>query len=689
MRIRDMLDNELVILKITEFLNIQEIQNLIIALNINVKTNVYFMRECLSLLNIKFDNRHEINNSEIKIENIMNSNVSSKIDENNVSSNLSNLFLQTCNYTDTETNSDASTYGSITFDTLNKHDNSFIHNYDSQNDEIYNAIPNFDDNNNYEDNNYFETLDTINSQNTNLNTVYKKKKKKKKNIKNKLPFENIFEKDLDQSPKNSYENDFCKNFFSTINIDHTKVSKKQMKYLLEIKNCLKKSEKKTIDNDNKSENVFNHIWMYMHMRNPIIDIDKEYKNSFFKININNFCHRNNKIQFDIFGIYKYDDKYYSFIDIPWIDIYFQLCLNAICSFCNIKVDHKSNCIFSEKISLEMSNQILIKYLNSKNQSISINQTPSASTIKNSPENNKTTFKNSDIIKDEDNYDVIIPFDETYEEFTTPKKRKLDYFNDFDNIDSQGKGESLNDELEMESNNNEFFFIKKTHIFCDECYKLVSYKSEVKPVFELIIEDYNLLLQLKLVEKVVDFPRELFCICNYFFLKDRYIEFFKKLSITIQELRKRLIRKLINNFIFTFTLNFYQYIIKPLLLCDEKKLLNQENFFLVGFYVKYKNLLKLFNSPRITYVYYSFNIIFQKIKTLQRYYKNNYFMKISRSLHFDVITFLEKYKKSQARVLYKNISKYVYDHLNYDILSKNNYSEIYEYFFQCLRTYKFM
>ncbi|KEG02470.1 hypothetical protein YYE_02298 [Plasmodium vinckei vinckei] len=639
MSIRDMLDNELIILKITEFLNIQEIQNLIIALNINVKTNVYFMRECLSLINIKYNDKDEINNLEIKIENIMNSNVSTKIDENNTSSNLTNLFLQTCNYTDTETNSDASTYGSVTFDNMDKHNNSFHHNHDSPNDEIYN-----------------------------------------------LPFENIFETDLNESPKHNYENDFCKNFFSTINIDHSKVNKKQIKYLLEIKNCLIKNEKKTSDNYSKSENVFNHIWMYMHMRNPIIDIDKEYKNSFLKININNFCHRNSKIQFDIFGIYKYDNKYYSFNDIPWIDIYFKLCLNAICSFCNIKVDEKSNCIFSEKISLENSNPILMKYFNSKSQKISINISPSASTLKNSPENNEV-IKNEDI-KNEDNYDVLIPFDQTYEEYTTPKKRKLNYFNDFDNLDSQDKSESLNYEIETGNNNNEFFFIKKTHIFCDECYKLVSYKSEVKPIFEIILEDYKLLLQLKLVDNVIDFPQELFCICNYFFLKDRYIEFFKKLSITIQGLRKKLIKKLINNFIFTFTLNFYQYIIKPLLLCDEKKLLNQENFFLVGFYVKYKNLLKLFNSPRITYVYYSFNIIFQKIKVLQIYYKNNYFMKISRSLHFDVITFLEKYKKSQARILYQNISKYVYDHLNYDILSKNNYSEIYEYFFQCLRTYKF-
>lgn len=678
-----MLNNELIILKITEFLNIQEIQNLIISLNINVKTNVYFMRECLSLINIKFDNKNEINNSEIKIDNIMNSNISSKVEENNDSENGNNLFSQTCNYIDIETNSNASTYGSITFDDLNKHDNSFFHNYEWENDGIYNIIPNFDDNNNYEDNIYFETIDTINTQNTNFNMI--DNKKKKKYVKTKLPFENLFEKDSNDNSENSYENYFCRNFFSAINIDYTKVSKKQIKYILEIKNCLIKNEEKNSDNDNKTKDVFNHIWMYMHMRNPVIDIDKQYKNSFFKININNFCHRNNKIQFDIFGIYKYNDKYYTFNDIPWIDIYFQLCLNAICSFCNIKVDEKSNCIFSEKISLEMSNNILMKYFNSKSKDISINKCPSINKIKNPPENNMLTFTNSDIIKSDDNYDKIIPFDDSFEEYITPKKRKLNYFSEDDN---QSKNEYFDNQLEIGTNNNEFFFIKKTHIFCDECYKLVSYKSGIKPVFELIIEDYNLLLQLNLVETVIDFPKNLFCICNYFFLKDRYIDFFRKLSITIQSLRKQLIKKLINNFIFAFTFNFYKYIIKPLLLCDEKKIVNQESFFLVGFYVKYKNLFKLFKSPRIAYVYYSFNIIFQKIKILETYYKNKFFMKVSRSLHFDVITLLEKYKKSQARGLYRNVSKYIYDRLNYDIISKNDYSEIYDYFFRCLRDYKF-
>ncbi|ETB61087.1 hypothetical protein YYC_02019 [Plasmodium yoelii 17X] len=716
MSIRGMLDNELIILKITEFLNIREIQNLIISLNINVKTNVYFMRECLSLIDIKIGNKNEINNSEIETDNIMDSNIS-KIEENNDSENVNNLFSQTFNYIDIETNSDASTYGSVTFDDPNKNDNSFFHNYEWENDGIYNIIPNFDDNNyddnNYEDNNYednkyednkyFETLDTINSQNTNFNTI-EKKKKKIKYIKNKLPFENIFEKDLNDIPENSYENDFCRKFFSAINIDYTKVSKKHIKYILEIKNSLIKNQEKNSDNNNQIENEFNHIWLYMHMRNPIIDINKQYKNSFYKININNYCHKNNKIQFDVFGIYKYNDRYYTFNDIPWIDIYFQLCLNSICSFCNIKLDQNSNCIFSEKITLEASNRILLKYFNSKCKDISINENPLINQVDTSPKNNNNdnsndnndnnsngnlaSFENNEIIKSDDNCDEIVPFDDIFNESITPKKRKLDYLNEYDKIDNQSKNEYPDNKFEIENNNTDFFFIKKTHIFCDECYKLVSYKSDIKPVFEIIIEDYNLLLKLNLVENIINFPKDLFCICNYFFLKDRYIDFFRELSIKLQGLRKQLIKKLINNFIFSFTLNFYKYIIKPLILCDEDKITNQESFFLVGFYIKYKNLLKLFNSPRITYVYYSFNIIFQKIKTLQIYYNNKFFMKVSRSLHFDVITFLEKYKKSQARGLYRNVSRYIYDRINYDIMSKNNYAEIYDYFFRCLREYKF-
>ncbi|KOB89306.1 hypothetical protein PFDG_04854 [Plasmodium falciparum Dd2] len=63
MKIKELLYNELIIIKITEFLTILEIQNMIISLRINVKRNIYFMRECLSLMNLDTDGYdHNVSN---------------------------------------------------------------------------------------------------------------------------------------------------------------------------------------------------------------------------------------------------------------------------------------------------------------------------------------------------------------------------------------------------------------------------------------------------------------------------------------------------------------------------------------------------------------------------------------------------------------------------------------------------
>lgn len=211
---------------------------------------------------------------------------------------------------------------------------------------------------------------------------------------------------------------------------------------------------------------------------------------------------------------------------------------------------------------------------------------------------------------------------------------------------------------------------------------------INSLLESIKKDYELLKKIRIIYKMIDIPSDLFCFCNYFFFKEKYITFFKNVSNDLQNLRKALKKKLTNNFILNFSINFYKFVISSLILCDEKKLFSQENIFLFGFYIKYRNILKLFSSPRCTHIYFSFNIIYQKIVKFQSFFKHKHFSKLSKVLHFDVITILEKLKHSKTKMLYKNIAVYLYQHLNDKILRKYNYDEAYAYFFQCLQRYHF-
>ncbi|CRG94011.1 conserved Plasmodium protein, unknown function [Plasmodium gallinaceum] len=568
MNLKDLLHNEIIIFKITEFLNIVEVQNLIISLRINVKTNFYFMRECLSL-----------------------------------------LYIQ-------NTGKDLGEY-------KNKNDSNYVDTYESTNlgidevEEETNIITYDDENDEY-------LFDKYNGENIIID------KKNVDIVKNYTDDTNILENN--ESILLHSNNNMKKrtNFYE--------INKQNYMAVHEIKRNL------NYDNEKDKYKDFYKYWLYLHLSNEIIDIKKEL-DTFFNIKKNMPVNRNNKLHFDIFQIFKFKGNYYSFFDVPWISIYFEYSLNAICCFCNIKVDVNSTCVFSENFDLCVSNKKLLNYFNEINDDDYNN-------INDSYENHFNNINNN----------------EDYE--YTAKRRKC------------------NNTLYYEKNDNEFSIIRKTHIFCDDCVKLLDYRLNLSTIFEAIKKDYDLLKKLNIINKTFKLPRSLFCICNYFFFKDKYITFFKKVSNNLQNHRKTLKKKLVNNFIFSFSLNFYKFVIRPLLLCDDKGIFSQESIFLFGFYIKYKNLLKLFSSPRIIHIYFSFNVIFEKIKKLQHFYKHKYFSRLSKVLHFDVIAIIEKLKCSQSKKIYKDLSKHIYNYLSEEVLLKTSYDEIYKYFFQCVQKYKF-
>ncbi|CRH00705.1 conserved Plasmodium protein, unknown function [Plasmodium relictum] len=587
MNLKDLLHNEIIILKITEFLTIVEIQNLIISLRINVKTNFYFMRECLSLLYIQ--------------------NVGKDICEfknENDSNNISNIY-----------------------DSNNMNDSNHI--YDGNNIEAHEST-------NYSINDVEETnIITYDDEND----------------------EYLYDKDYGENILNKKDVDIMKNYVDDVNTPKNnenilfyfngnikersnfyEINKKNYTAVQEITKDLNFYYEKDEYED------FYKYWLYIHLSNEIIDIEKEL-DTFFNIKKNMPVNRNNKLHFDVFQMFKFKGKYYSFFDVPWISIYFEFSLNAICCFCNVKVDENSTCIFSENFDLCVSNKKLLKYFNEINSD-------NYNNFNDNYENNFNSINNN----------------EDYKHIT--KRRKC------------------NSELYCEKIDNEFSIIRKTHIFCDDCVKLFDYRSNINTIFDAIKKDYDLLKQLNIINKTFKLPRSLFCICNYFFFKDKYITFFKKVSNNLQNNRRVLKKKLINNFIFSFSLNFYKFVIRSLLLCDDKEIFSQENIFLFGFYVKYINLLKLFSSPRIMHIYFSFNVIFEKIKKLQHFYKHKYFSRLSKVLHFDVIAIIEKLKCSKSKNIYKDLSKHIYNYLNEEILLKPSYDEIYKYFFQCVQKYKF-
>ncbi|SBS84914.1 conserved Plasmodium protein, unknown function [Plasmodium ovale] len=652
MHIKELLYNELIILKITEFLTILEIQNLIISLKIDVKTNLYFARECLSLLSLKPD---EGKNMPQLGEDVDGSYVESDIG--------SDSGIGDVGYNDhgSVVDIDCDGESESTLSGASKSDANGI----SEN-EI-----NFLAQSNGKDENMFGDLDEYMKFSSFTNEENNSEKSKKKNFKQVT--------DIVKSNKGK-KNDCSYCIIKIGKIIH-KIKKNIPLSINKIKEYLNVNNNDKVE---KGETHFNKMWLYFHIRNDVIDVNNEYKNGFFKIKINNFVNRNNKLHFDIFTLYKFNGYYSSIFEIPWISVYFKLALNSICIFCNARVSKTSNCLIYDKLNLRLSNKILLDHFNKIANAHTINHlTVNENSIK-----IKQFFmrsKKNDRNNEENNNHIY------------NKRRKLGCGNNQsissynDHIDRNNNTFDGEEEIEFYAGEkiNEFFYVKKTHVFCSECEKLMDYKSSILSVYNKISEDIELLKKLKLSKINLEIPGNVSSLCNYFFFKDKCIEFFKEISKTLQKSRKFLVKQMNNHFIFSFTITFYKYIIRPLLACKDNKILEKENIFLFGFYVKYKNLLNLFSSPRVLYVYFSFKLIFEKIKMLYSWFNNKHFVKISKRLHFETLAIIEKYNRLKTKILYTDISRYLYDHLNDDMLSNTGYSEMYVHFFQCLQNYKFV
>ncbi|EUD68741.1 hypothetical protein C922_01141 [Plasmodium inui San Antonio 1] len=750
MNIKDLLHNEIIIIKITEFLTILEIQNLIISLRINVKTNLYFMNECLSILMDK-----EYTGEEEGEDAKENSGVKDKVERNEeepppssaiARSNLSaNQNDRRSPFEENETRERNPNWSRTTV----------------QNEPYPNG----------------EVIDLVTYQEAHANNL-------------EHPPNEEATKRKTKSKQSSYKNFYQKNI-------------KKVGSMRSIRECLKidfySKGKRPLHNRNSQKEGnrwFRKIWLYTHLYHEIIDLKKKFKNGFLKINNNEMVPKNRIKRFDLFQLFKINGKFYSIFDAPWVSVYFQFCLNAICIFCQQKVDRNSLCVFAEKINLTVSNKLLLNYFNhiikSGERNVHVNKEDNSGQaitdhapeggdgeLGEPPQKRKKISVDStedcyeldcaslkgqhsgddcdNDVRKEDNAnacwwrrsvdtlplggksdsismkDVKGSFMGSHHDSSSPRgandsfsmgdtesslaMRDMDdrlSLRDTNDSTSWGGGSTFggiswqgtNDDAPLNSKppqsrsknqpneelvqiREEFLAVRKTHIFCDDCSRILEYRMNIKSIFEALKKDYELLKKLKIMTKTFKIPKHLFCMCNYFFFKDKYILYFKKVSNNLQSLRKILKKKLINNFIFTFSLNFYKFVIRALLTCDDKKIYHSEDIFLFGFYVKYRNLLNMFNSPRIIYVYYSFHVILEKIKKLQLLFTHKHFLKLTHDLHFDVVAIIEKLKRSDAKRIYRGISKYIYDHVNEDMLSTTSYEELYVYFFQCVKNYRFV
>ncbi|KAI4837078.1 hypothetical protein MKS88_003546 [Plasmodium brasilianum] len=761
MNIKELLYNEIIIIKITEFLTILEVQNLIISLGIKVKRDIYFMRECLSLLSIRKDGKQTVSKSIENNETCDNNTNGSNTYNNNTYNNntYNNNTYNNNTYNNNTYNNNTynnSTYNNNTYNNNtynnNTYDNNTYNNNTYDNNTHVNLSENFDFADPVNEAANIITFDELNNNSeyslgnsSDINFHYSVHENND-NYEDEKTYEGLTnsEKDLTHcrkdgnkcGDKNYYERDT--HLFmppSTSIIDPFGIDKEKFLDYYEIRQCLycNNNEKE----EEGSKKMFMNYWLFLHLRKEVVDIKKEIAEGFSKITVDHPVYRNNEINIDIFLLYKFEGKYYYIFDMPWMSIYYQLCLNAICLYCSAKVDNNSACIFAEKFSLYISNMWLLSYLKELNESKEKNsdtknrhsleekidtQQPEKDVRTNDKEqigftvtnghssgdknNNVNSNSNSDDNNNNSNgnsnahdngHNSKSFFDTEFGNADSDSDcgadiNGSDYGSDYrDNDDSYYDNSNNNNKKNLYYNNDrqrEFVVIRKIHVFCESCTKLLEYRSNVDSLLETIKKDYELLKKIKLTSKTFKIPKDLFCLCNYFFFKDKYIVFFKKISTNLQAFRKMLREKLINNFIFSFTLNFYKFVIRYLLLCDDRKLYKQENIFLFGFYVKYENLLKMFNSPRITLMYFSFNVISKKIQKLQLCYRNKQFLRVSRSLHYDVVAIIEKLKNIHRKSVYKHFSMYMYDNMNSNILSKTSYEDIYNYFFKHVQSFKF-
>lgn len=741
MNIKDLLHNEIIIIKITEFLTILEIQNLIISLRISVKTNLYFMNECLSILMDK------VYTGEDEEEDVKeNSGVRDNVERNALQLPPSSTIVisnLTANQNDQHSLFDEN-------ETSERNSNSTstaVHNELYQNGEIIDLVT-------YEE----ERVNNLAERPLEEGIKGKTKSKKKK-------YKNFYEKNVKKVV-------IMRTIREYLNIQFYSKRKRQL-----LQNT---------NSTNEGKRQFRKIWLYIHLYHEIIDLKKKFRNGFLKIKNNQMVHKNRTKRFEPFQLFKINGNFYSIFDAPWVSVYFQLCLNAICIFCQQKVDRNSLCIFSEKINLTVSNKLLLNYFNhiiksgesnlhvNKENSITqaITDTPLEGGIGEFGEHPQKRKKTSvDSIEDCYKLDCASHYGEHGGDDSDKDMRKQDNEDtrssreSVDNLPLEEKSNIIsmknvkasmigghndsfslcgaNDSISMEDKEDsiilrdmdgrlslrdtndstscgegstfggfswqstsddapfqhenaeriqireEFLAVRKTHIFCDDCSRILEYRMNIMSIFEALKMDYELLQKLKIMTKTFKMPKHLFCMCNYFFFKDKYILYFKKVSSNLQSLRRILRKKLIDNFIFTFKLNFYKFVIRTLLTCDDKEVYRNEDIFLFGFYIKYRNLLSMFNSPRIIYMYYSFHVILEKIKKLQILFSHKHFLKLTHALHFDVIAIIEKLKRSDAKRIYRDISKYIYDNVNEDMLSRSTYEELYVYFFQCVKNYKFV
>ncbi|GAB67132.1 hypothetical protein PCYB_111530, partial [Plasmodium cynomolgi strain B] len=766
MNIKDLLHNEIIIIKITEFLTILEIQNLIISLRINVKTNVYFMNECLSILMDKEYTEEEEGedakeNSEVK---------------NNVERNEGEL----------PPSSDIAT--AIATSNLSANQNDRRSPFEEN--ETHEGNPNWSstaEQNESHPNGEIIDLVTYEEERTNNLGHPPHEEATKRKIKSKQrKYKNFYEKNVKKGGK-------MRSIRECLNIDFYSKGKRPLH---------------NTNSEKEGNEWFRKFWLYTHLSHEIIDLKKKLKNGFLKINNNEMVPKNRTKRFDPFQLFKFNGKFYTIFDVPWVSVYFQFCLNAICVFCQQKVDRDSLCVFAEKINLTVSNKLLLNYFNhiikSGERNLHVNkednndqaitdQPPEgegADELGEPPQKRKKISLDStedcyeldcsslrdqrrgddwdNVVRKEDNADArscrrsvdnlplggkrgaiskkdakgsfmgdhndsfsmgdtegslslrdmdgplsprdmegslslrdmdgplsLRDMDGPLSPRDTNDSTSWEGGSSFDGISWQGTNNdaSLHSENQLHEERvqirEEFLAVRKTHIFCDDCSRILEYRMNIKSIFEALKKDYELLKKLKIMTKTFKIPKHLFCLCNYFFFKDKYIVYFKKVSNHLQCLRKILKKKLINNFIFTFSLNFYKFVIRALLTCDDKKIYHCEDIFLFGFYVKYRNLLNMFNSPRIIYVYYSFHVILEKIKKLQLLFSHKHFLKLTHDLHFDIVAIIEKLKQSDAKKIYRGISKYIYDNVNEEMLSTRSYDELYVYFFQCVKNYRFV
>lgn len=768
MHIVDLLKKEYFILKITQYLNIVEIQNVLITFHLTENVDMYFMRECLSLMNFEkeTERQHDFLNPPVSRRKIRDRSTDNRKpgknkrpgykylwdihrislnernnDDSEENRNMDNTFVrQQCESnitisgsvshvyeTEQDTFEQIDRFSTLENDMPNIHEGSFqwdmdpLENYTEMNDnyvdhdynreksgtfnkELETLTDELDEYHNNMETPIEETLfensltevDSIMEQweesihGTTYNFREDKEKRKQKRVDtnidyydkeeytvdmNTCPFAVSEEVTLINESKDDIDNKdvlFLKNLgFSSLNNRNVGNWEKLKTYLCGEYSLSGMDEIDDITSEEKKEakHTFSNIWTYFHTISGPTDVKQKF-NHFFEKDVSEKIYKNYvNVKYDFFQIYMYKDRYYCFLDLPWKHIYFNLNLNSICVNCNEKVLDTSNCIQGENISLLQASKTLLNYYMGF-----------TGTQKEEEKGNKKDYVldiDGSVKETESKQQQNLTNNDSEEDCKRRKRRyeKNDTNSNDKTLEIIPKQKIKKIKIDM---NQEFQLIKMTHVLCEKCLNVLEYKHEHKDLLQSIKDDMNVAQEYGLLKKNYKNFQGVSFVSNYLILKIDMSDYILKSALILKDC----VEKLRDHYrsIFVLSSNYYDNVIKLLLSCNDKRIRACKNFFINAFYVKHKNTLQLFFSPRVTFVKHSFLILEKQLPPFLLFFKYPYFCKLSKQLSADATKLIIKNISAQKlNELYDALSLHLYSFLNEKVFETNTFKEAYIYF----------